>query len=151
MIITIGDATVTSVDSIGVLRLKFDHLLKVNPHFEALSAALATIASMVRQLRAHLPAECATDVARALMVGKVRYGAAAALFPWLTLYDPQLGSTDKLQAWVNNAARAGCGIGQARPNHITYLLSDGGFPSVNWLVVKVVAVEILEGPKPERE
>ena len=139
--VVIGDATVIPSDTIEVLGLKFNKSLKTNPHLEAVTASAASIAGLARHLRAHLPSHYAAEVARTLMVGRVGYGAAAALFPRLTSSDPSSGYMARLQARINDAARAICGVTRADAYPTANLLEDTGFPSANRLAVRATAIE----------
>ncbi len=139
--VAIGETTVKPTNTIEVLGLKFDRCLKSNPHLESITSSAASLAGLTRRLRAHLPSHYAAEVAKALMVGKVGYGAAAAIFPRLSTIHPCSGRMAKLQARVNDAARAALGIKRTDAYSTESLLKDTGFPSVNQLAVRSAAIE----------
>ena len=139
--VAVGDINVASGNNIELLGLKFNRHLKSNPHLEALTASAASIAGMARRLYTHLPTDCAIKVTRSLLTGKVGYGAATTLPLRLHDNDPQSGRLAKLQARINDAARAAQGIRHSSTFPITDFLKNTGLPSINRLAVTAVAVE----------
>ena len=95
--------------TIEVFGLKFNRNLKSDPHLNEMILAVASLAGVAQCLRAHLPANLVADVVRALLVGKVGYGIAAAFFPCLHNDDPRPTLSSTLQVKVNDVARAICG------------------------------------------
>ncbi len=139
--VSIGETVVTPSNTIEILGLKFNRNLKTNPHLEAVTASAASLSGIARRLRAHLPVHHAAEVTKALMVGKVGYGAAAAIFPRLSSEDPQSGNMAKLQARINDAARVIRGVSLVDACPTSELLNTTGLPSANRLAIKSTAIE----------
>ena len=113
-----------------------------NTHIRTLISASARIAGIARRLRIHLPPDSAAEEARALLVGKVGNGAAAAMFPCLQRDDPHSALLKSLQTRVNDVVRAvrGC-YRRANSTSVVDLLKETGLPSVNRLTIRSVAIE----------
>ena len=50
-------------------------------------------------------------------------------------------SSKACMAQMNDAARPVCDTSMARSHPVAYLVRDTGFPSVNWLVIRSIAIE----------
>ena len=146
--VMVGNALVSPVESIEILSLKFGHDLKSDPHISTLISSVASLAGAARRLRIHLPAQLAKDVVRALIIGKIGYGIAAALFPRLSQDDSRPALASALQICVKDVARALCGWNRADSLLVPSLLEQTGLPSVNRLAVKSVAMETWKSLRP---
>ena len=103
--VKIGSSLVTPVNSVGVLGMKIDRGLKSNPHIRELNSAVASLTGVARCLRVHLPPDLVAIIIKALLVGKINYGAAAMLLPHLDQDAPCSALSSALQVRVNNVAR----------------------------------------------
>ena len=113
--VTICDFPVTQVDTIKVLGLKFHRSQKPDPKIGALVSGVATIAGIARRPRLYLRFSSTLEVVRSLLVGKVGYRAAATNFPHFKRGDPSELNFTKLQAHINDVARAAYGTDIAGP------------------------------------
>ena len=139
--IKIGSSLVTLVNSVGVLGMKFDRSLKSDPHIRELTSVVASLTGVARYLRVHLPPDLLAVIMKALLVGKINYGAAAMLLPCLDQDAPCSALSTALQVRVNNVARVVCSLSRLDHHSTAYLLERSGLPSVNHLAIRSVAVE----------
>ena len=100
--VKVSNSLVSPVKNIEILGLKFNRNLKFDPHIEALISAAASLAGVARCLKAHLPTNLVADVVRALLVGKIGYGIAAAFFFRLSNDDPRSALASTLQVRVKD-------------------------------------------------
>ena len=134
-----GNILVSQVETIDFPGLKFGRNLKSD--INLLISAINSLAGVARCFRVHLPTRFAADVVRALLVGKIGCGIAAAFFPCLSQDDPLLALALKLQVLVNGVARILCGSCRSDSLPIASLLEQVCLPSVNRLAVKFIVIE----------
>ena len=142
--IQVGGATVSPSDRVDVLGVSFDGSLSTRPHMRSSLASARSIAAATRRLSLHLRREALQQVARALIVGKDGYGAAA-LKPRLSSSDPQNGDLLAMQVAVNDCARHIVGSSRGDKMPVKRLLLETGLPSLNRLIVEQIAMEAWKG------
>ncbi len=142
--IQVGSAMVAPSDRVDVLGVSFDGSLSPLPHMRSSLASARSIAAATRRLSLHLRRGALQQVARALIVGKVGYGAAA-LKPRLSSSDPQNGDLLAMQTAVNDCARHIVGSNRRDKMPVKRLLLETGLPSLNHLIVEQIAIEAWKG------
>ena len=137
-----SNSLISPVETIDFLGLKFDYSVNSDPHIRKLISDVASLAGVARHLKVYLPSNLVAEVVRALLVGKIGYGIAAAPFPRLNHNALRSYLTPILQVWVNYVAKAICGMGRAFHQSVAFLLERSGLPSVNRLLMtRLVAIE----------
>ena len=96
--LTIVGTTVSPVEAMQVLGMKFNRGLKSDPYIKSVTSAATTIAGMIMRLILHLSTDRALEVVRALLQGKIGDRAATVLFPNFGHDNPRLVLLTKLQA-----------------------------------------------------
>jgi hypothetical protein len=141
-----------------LLGVTFDAKLTTSPHDSSMAASARQRAAMISRLTLHLPRGAyLQQLARGLLVGKVRYAIATAVAPRLEgdTAQPTAGHR-AVQVAINDAARSV--TGKKRTDHIRIpdLLHRAGLPSVNALAIHALAMEMwkayhsLDGPNGSR-
>ena len=149
--VAVGDVTVCPGSSIEILGIKFDKHLTPTPHLCALEKAIRGIGGTARRLSVHLPQDLMGEVVKALLVGKISYGAAVVP-PRLLETEPQSIILRKIQTSINDVARTIVGISRRKCRPVEKVLEEAGIPSFNRVIVKSVALEawkamnIKDGP-----
>ena len=87
---------VFSTSQTHTVQFKFNRGLKSDPNIQSLTFAVASLVGVARRLKFHLPPNQVTEVVRALLVGRVGYGAAAAIFSHLLNDDSKFSLIAKL-------------------------------------------------------
>ena len=148
-VVSVGSARVPPSNTINILGMQFDSGLRADPHVQELITSVASMAGIARRLRVHIPPDMVADVVKALLVGKISYGAAAVLFPRLDQDWPRSAFSSALQVRVNDLARVICGVRRSDRCSIASLLARSGLPSVNRLSVRSVAMEAWKSLGPQ--
>jgi hypothetical protein len=125
-----------------LLGVRFDRKMSTAPHVEDMAKAAKQRAAMIARLSQHLPrGRYLQQLANGLVLGKVNHALAAVAAPRLKVDTPTMGALRSVQIAVNNAARSV--IGSKKYDHVRVeeLNKKAGFPSINALVTKAVALE----------
>ncbi len=135
-----------------LLGVTFDKGLKSTPYLKAQVSATKRICGAIAALSRHLPAFIVTKVAKALVLGKSGYGAAAAIPPRLNESDSACSAVMAVQVAINNVARSALCVHQRDKIPIATLLSNSSLPSLNRLTVRGLvletwkAIRVCDGP-----
>ncbi len=144
--IRVGNALVPPTDGVDILGVSFDHMLSSKPHLRSTINSARTIAAAIRRLSLHLRRPALQQVALALIVGKVGYGAAV-LRPRLKEEDPVNKDMVAVQTAINDCARYILGSSRREQKPVKELLLETGLPSFNRMVVEQIAMETWKGIK----
>ncbi len=139
--VTVGKTLVEPSPCIELLGVRFDKNLSSNPFVMSQQRAAAPILATIRRLSRYLPRAPLSQVASALIVGKLSYAAPATFMPRLTVNEPTNSATQKLQVCINEAARTILGVTKLDKIRTETLLAKADLPSINRLVVKGIATE----------
>ncbi len=127
--------------TIDILGAKFDRNLTSSPFLAQQHKAAGPILATVKRLARYLPQTQLAEIASAFLVGKLSYAAPATLRPRLTEDEPIEAGTQKLQVYINDAARLILRLSRADKIRTSTLLVKTGLPSLNQLLVRGIAVE----------
>lgn len=125
-----------------LLGVRFDRKMSTAPHVEDMAKAAKQRAAMIARLSQHLPrGRYLQQLANGLVLGKVNHALAAVAAPRLKVDTPTMGALRSVQIAVNNAARSVIGSKKSDHVRVEELNEKAGFPSINALVTKAVALE----------
>ncbi len=138
----VGDSMVPPAETLQLLGLSFDRKLSLTPHLQALAGVAGSLHALARRLLVHLPrGKQAQEVVRALVIGRLCYGAA--LFPLrLIQTDPTCQLLRAVQVRINDIARLLLGVSRAEQMPVEDLLTRTGLPSLNRRAVQMTIVEL---------
>jgi hypothetical protein len=141
--IIIDGCDIKPSDTLELLGVKFDRSLNTHPHVEKMAQDARHRAAYITRLAGHLPrGKLLQQLANGLLLGKLGHSVATVMAPRLP------GSTtpinhlhQSVQVGINNVARTT--YGHRRRDHVKTedLLQRAGFPSLNNIVTKAVAME----------
>ncbi len=139
--VDIGGVLVKPSSSIELLGVRFDNKLSPAPFLTSQHRAAAPVLATVKRLSRYLPPSHLGEVASSFLTGKLSYAAPATFVPRLTVNEPVVTASNKLQVCINNAARMVLGSSKLDKIRTETLLVKAGLPSLNRLVVKSIAIE----------
>ncbi len=145
--ISIGNTTVGDSNSLDLLGVCFEKSLRSTPFLKAQASATRRINGAVAALSRHLPSHIVSKVARALVIGKTGYGAAAVIPPRLHRSEPNCSAVAAIQVAINDVARSATGNTRKDKLPVATLLQKSSLPSLNQLTVRSLAVETWKAIK----
>ena len=141
--VQVGAVEVRPSSELELLGVKFDSKLSTSPHDTALAKSAHERASLIAKIAHYIPRGAyLSQLAKALLVGKVSYALAAVASPRLDPGATKLTAACKpVQVALNDVARTI--LGKKRDDHIeaSILLHRAGIPSYNNLIVRAMAME----------
>ncbi len=140
--VNISGTNVDPIKSVEVLGISFNDLLRPVPFQTAQLSAAKRIRGTIRRLALHLPRGLLLkDVARALIAGKLGYGASVTFTPRFSAGDHQEPMAKDIQIAINDTARAVLQKRRSARISRETLLQRSGIPSLNHLTISNLAIE----------
>jgi hypothetical protein len=140
--VNVDGVEIKAGETLELLGVRFDRKFATAPHVAHLAVVAKQRAAMISRLAHHLPQGAyLRQLAHGLVFGKIGHALAVVAAPRTTEGTPTPTALKAVQVAVNNVARSVTGCRRSEHVRVEDLNKQAGFPLLNELVTRSVALE----------